>query len=225
MKRAIVSLAATAALLAVLPSAHATSLAPNTTTGVTPSAWVMPSVSGSGFGFIDSKTSTVTAGSNYTATVTSAVFRENGGTLDFLYQVTNHSGSNDSLSSLVLSSFSGLTTDVFTTSGPIGGYFSAPTSSTAYAATRTNGLANDKSVTFSFSSKLDPGTTSSVLVIQTNATNYSTGSGGVTNSIETNALVFAPTPEPTSLALFATCFLGLGGASAWRRRKGMTAQA
>jgi hypothetical protein len=62
-------------------------------------------------------------------------------------------------------------------------------------------------------------------VIATNSQIYSGSTSSLIDGGVATLAAFAPAPEPTSLALFATSFLGLGGVSAWRRRKGMNAQA
>src|SRR5262249_23709402 len=124
-------------------------------------------------------------GDLYTATLHYAVYKEAGGALDFLYQVSNSSNTGDTLEKLVASSFSKFTTDVFYSSSAVPGFSSGTVEPTG--AKRSGTVMGEtpgaKNVSFDFS--LDPGQTSKVLVIRTNAGGW--GTGGTTSVIDSVA--------------------------------------
>ena len=155
-------------------------------------------------------------------TVVSAVFREFGGTLDFYYQVTNNSTAPncgtagkpacDPISRETDTTFTGFSTSTgfrVDGSGLPGGIFVNGTVSPVTADRNSVGDV----VGFSFfppdSAKIQPGQTSDVLVISTNATNFTSGNASVIDGGVTTVAAFepalAPIPEPGS-------FLLLGGA-------------
>jgi hypothetical protein len=211
----ILTLAVSAGLLCVLPGAQAATLLPNHTVPLTPSDDItLPAGT-----LLASGSATASPNSGaYTATLNYAVYKEAGGALDFLYQVSNSGSSSDTLEKLVASSFSKFTTDVFYSSSAVTGFSSGTVEPTSAKRSGTVGgeTPGAKNVSFNFS--LDPGQTSKVLVIRTNAGGY--GTGGTTSVIDSVAVsfsTFAPTPEPASLVLLGGCFVGLAGAYACRR--------
>lgn len=166
-------------------------------------------------------------------TLVSAVYREAGGTLDFYYQVTDNTTAPncgtagkpacDPLSRETDTSFMGFLTSVgFRIDGATlpGGIF---VNGTVAPVTADRNSVGDV-VGFSFippdSAKIQPGQTSNVLVISTNATNFKAGNASVIDGGVTTVAAFEPAsgvPEPASLLLFAGGFMAL---AALRRPSG-----
>jgi hypothetical protein len=159
-------------------------------------------------------------------TLVSAVYRNPSGTLDFYYQVTdnltapNCGGGGqpfcDPLSRETDTDFIGWATAVgFRIDGA-----SLPSTvfvdgTVAPVTADRNGVGNV--VGFSFippdSSKIQPGQTSNVLVISTNAMNYKAGNASVIDGGVTTVASFEPAPgvpEPASLLLIGGGFVVLG---------------
>jgi hypothetical protein len=174
---------------------------------------------------------------DYNGTLTAAVIRNAAGTLDFYYQIENDGSSLDTLSRNTNSPFASIlqtySTNVFyrTDDAGLGALFEAgDPGATPLAAARSG---NARSVAFIFEPPpvvppvvegIDPGETSMILVIRTNATNYSGGFSAVINSTTTTERAFGPigpvsiVPEPASLLLLSSAF-GAAGYVARHRAK------
>jgi len=159
-------------------------------------------------------------------TLNSAVYREAGGTLDFYYQVTNNTTAPncgaagqpacDPLSRETDTTFTGFTTSVGyrTDGGSIAGGF--VNGSVAPVTADRNSVGDV--VGFSFNppdaAKIQPGQTSDVLVISTNATNFTSGNASVIDGGVTTVKAFEPTsatPEPVTFVLTGMGLLTLAG--------------
>lgn len=145
-------------------------------------------------------------------TVTSAVYLNGLGTLDFYVQVAVGADS-DPLGRVTLFNFANFLTDVghrldaygpFATIGTID-----PNEANRNSSGTTVGFDYDLGTT-----GLNPGTTSYTMVIRTDATEYTTGNVALINGVSDNVRGFAPVPEPASLAA-----LGLGALALMRRRR------
>jgi hypothetical protein len=173
---------------------------------------------------------TSTLGFN-SGTLVSAVFREGGGTLDFYYQLTNNAtapncGTSgkpacDPLSRETNTDFFGFVTSTgFRLDGSSlpGGIF---VDGTVPPVTADRNSAADV-VGFQFNppdpAKIQPGQVSEVLVISTNATNFTAGNASVIDGGVATVSAFEPAavPEPASLLLLSGGLLALVGIHRFR---------
>jgi hypothetical protein len=74
-------------------------------------------------------------------------------------------------------------------------------------------------VGFNFSSFLNPGNNSELLIIRTNATGYQAGDIALLDSGIASLGGFSPTPEPSTMALLGLQVVGLGGFLVYRRKR------
>jgi hypothetical protein len=174
------------------------------------------------------------ASANLVASIGSAVY-DNGGFLDFYYQVSNNSPSNLihrlTGSSFVDPSLPPFVTDVwFVINGATVPCSACPA---GFFATGTQDpLTFDRDdigevVGFNFPTpgfEVDPGETSLLLLVQTNATVFQPGFVSVINSGSLTLDAFEPAdpaniPEPASLLLVGIGLVGTAAAR-WRKRKG-----
>ena len=177
---------------------------------------------------------TVSNGQGITLTfdVVSAVYSDpsnpfGAGDLDFVYQVTNVSG-NDLIGRLTAGVFSGFMTDVgFTATGSAlpGGLFVDGTQAPQLV-NRSTAVNNGATVGFIYdapmSSTFAPGTTSTALIIETDAKNFKAGNVNVIDDVVGSTAAFEPASavaaaEPSSVALM---LLGGGLVFVMRKRIG-----
>jgi hypothetical protein len=135
----------------------------------------------------------------YVATLTNQVFRDNAtGTVLFTYQVTNSAGSTDPIDRLSTTNFDAFTVDFSATGfGP---------------STRGDRSPNGAVVGFNDfgpagpTNALDPGETSALLVLRTNALAFTNGTTELIDGAVSTGVTFAPlaiVPEPGAFALAA----------------------
>ena len=144
--------------------------------------------------------------------------------MDFVYQVSNNAGSTDSIARLTATNFSGWDTDVgYATNGSaLGSSFVDGT----WAPETVDRVTPGDTIGFSFTpTVIVPGDSSTVLIIETNATTYSAGDlniidGGV-STVDAYEPGLSATPLPAALPLFAG---GLGMFGFISRRKKRNAE-
>jgi hypothetical protein len=220
-----------AAMLIFAGSASANELAPGTTL---PPDIFAPCPSCTLLASLNSGPITVSNGQGITLTfdVLSAVYVDpsnvfGAGDLAFVYQVTNVSG-NDFIGRVTADDFSGFMTDVgFTATGSAlpGGLFVDGTQAPQLVSRSTTALNNGATVGFIYNalapSTFAPGTTSTALIIQTDATNFKAGTFNVIDDVVGSTASFEPAavaaPEPSSVALM---LLGVGLVFVMRKRIG-----
>ena len=160
-------------------------------------------------------------------TLVSAVYREAGGTLDFYYQVTNNltapncgtvSTPCDPIARETDTTFTGFMTSLGFRTDAVGPFVTG----TVIPVTGDRNSVGDV-VGFSFnppdSAKIQPGQISTILVISTNATNFTNGNASVIDGGVTTVAAFQPItiPEPGSVALLGGGLLALLGIRKVRR--------
>ncbi len=218
-----------ATVLLLVPSAgQAAVLLPGATVVLTPADILMTPI-----GLVEAsiKQSFVTDGTE--GSLTAAVVRNAGGTLDFYYQITNSPSSTEDLLRNVNSAFdlpsTDFTTEVFYRIDAIGsppGLFTAGSAgATPATADRSS---NARRVGFNFAA-IDPGETSRILVIRTDATTFTNGVSQVNEGLSSIDGTFdvvgtfqpaaAAIPEPASLVLLSSAFAAAGYMARHRARK------
>lgn len=215
--RSVVLWLALSAILASSPSAHASVLTPG------PGAFPPDIFTCAGCTLQASlDTGSITVGA-LTFDVVSAVYKDPTNAfapndLTFVYQISNSAASTDSIGRVTAANFTGFQTDVgFLPSGASlqGGFFVNGTVVPELVDRVSAGT-----VGFSFNAPLTlfiaPGTTSVVLEIQTDATNFKAGTVSISDGTTDTVASFGPAasnvvPEPASLVLLGSGLLALSG--------------
>jgi hypothetical protein len=154
----------------------------------------------------------------------------NTGGLDFLYQVVNSSSSADQILNISVTGYKGSTTNVGYCSNigggapdPCGDPLGAP--SGTLAPVSIDRTASGGTIDFNFSpAGVGQGVTSYDLVVETNATSYSSGAANLIDGGVASVTTFAPgtvttVPEPSSLMLLGIGLLGFAFAGVIRRKQ------
>lgn len=224
-RKLTVAILAVAALLLIAPATQAAPLAGTTETnpGDTVFASLIPPGTdpGSLLAWLVEAYSFATTAGNTSGTLTSAVFRNPTGTLDFYYQVANDAGSATAIARETATSFFGWETwtGYRIDGGALpGGHFVDGTVPPVTADRNAAGSV----VGFSFqppdAAKILPGLTSNVLVISTNALDYTLGNASIIDGGTQTVSAFQPVPEPATLALLGVGLIAFAGIRRWRKQ-------
>ncbi|EMD83299.1 PEP-CTERM sorting domain-containing protein [Pacificimonas flava] len=157
----------------------------------------------------------------FEGTFRSAVYQNDDGTLDFVYQFTNDTGPS-SVQRLTFSAFDNFAVDIFRTGADIDGADDLFTVGNQMALNADRSISGEAiGVNFSDGSlagRINPGESSFTYILRTSATSFTDGVFGAINGGALSVVSFAPeeadVPEPGALGL-----LGLGAlALAYSRR-------
>ncbi len=204
----------TLVLAGLVGNANATALAVNTSTAPV-------DIVGSFFGgtLLDSATTAI-SNASYNGTARSAVYSTASG-LDFYYQFTSEESSQNGIHRFAAFDFSSLgasSVDVFQTATSFG-IFTTGTTTSDNADRSLAGVIGFNFIPV-FLGDIQPGTTSYIQIIRTNATNYQPGNFVISNGIGSNADGFSTSAVPeASTSLMVLSGLGLMGFIGARRTR------
>jgi hypothetical protein len=138
----------------------------------------------------------------FTGVLSSAVYREAGGTLDFVYQFSNDNNpNNDAIERFTIDDFTGFSTDA--------DYIPGTGIAVPELVTRQDATTGDV-IGYQFNG-VQPGTSTDILTIHTDATAFQPGSASFQDG--GNVSIPAPVPavpEPATIGLLALSLSGLG---------------
>ena len=217
-------LSGAAAIALVATSLLWASTTPASASPVLPGGTVTPDIFGSISGSVLATTGTVTltsVPSSFTSTYIEEVVADSGrgGLLDFILQTTNSAGSTDALGRATLTSFTGFSTDVGTATSA--GGLSGGTAAPALIGRASTGDV----IGFNFApGVLTPGTTSEVLVVETDATTFFPGFVSEINGGVATGPGFAPAPAPM-IGRGLLVLLAIGGVLSGAKLFGRTEKA
>lgn len=167
----------------------------------------------------------------YSATLRSAVYRNNGGTLDFYYQVartgpgsgSNIPGGNDqSIDVFTASNFRDFSVTGFVSAADPDGGGAFTAANNPPSSTTTTGRSSDGQVlqTFFNANGLLGTDISATYIFRTNATLFQNGLFSTIDGSTLTVAAFAPAvPEPATWATMLLGFGAIGGAIRYRRRR------
>lgn len=214
-KRLIFSTFVLACGAAIAPYAQATPLSGTVLTA--PGSTVFPGLIANGtaagtlLASLVSPYSFVTTAGTTSGTLTSAVYRNSTGTLDFYYQVASSANSATAIARETDTNFQGFQVSTGFRTDAVGPFVAG----TVTPITADSNLSVTV-VGFSFnppdSNKIGAGLTSDILVISTNATNFVAGNASVIDGGTQTVAAFQPTagvPEPGTMLLMGAGMLGL----------------
>lgn len=179
---------------------------------------------------VASQSNTITATDSISGTTIVANYTENvyqdpannycAGCLDWVVKVTNTQASNDAIERVTVSNFAGYLTDIGVDSN------GAPNLTNNGTVTpnnvERNGSGSVLSWDFNASSpdnSIQPGQTSVLLEIETNATTYKPGTISVQDGVAGSGPAFGPLPEVPLVPALGLMGGVVIGAVAWRRRR------
>ena len=163
-------------------------------------------------------TTSTMSGTYLTAVYSDPANTFGAGDLDFVYQVTNNANSVDSVGRTTAINFTGFMTDVGFT--PLGSSLGAGFVNGTVIPISVDRSGSGDSIGFSFtppiSAAINPGQTSTVLVIETNATNFTSGFYNLIDGGVTTVAAFEPAaarvPEGSALSMLGISGIAVLGA-------------